>query len=227
MLILLVDTLIGTAVGLAVNAFIAPPTPLPQARTALGIVVNRVISVMEHLAATIAIGMTRDEAQQFEESAAQLRRDLANVNAALANATESMRFNLVSVRKRPELDHFQSIEARLSLVIESLNRCSNALGAAAAEPWMEDRAFTGKIAELVSALTYVVIEQGAVESHDRASDVTIRDLLLRMYELDRAAEMELIKSEDIRWTYLGQVVANCRELSDAVLALNAPPASTA
>jgi uncharacterized membrane protein YccC len=222
-LIYLLDTLIGTVVGLAVNALIAPPNPLPRAQTALAIVVNRVISVMEQLASTVADGMTLEEAQELEATAMQLRRDLSNVGEALTTATESMRFNPISLRKREELGHFQSIEARLSSVIEALNRCSYALGAAAAEPWMAKREFTGAIADLISALTYVVIGQGDVRSKDRAPESANLDLLHRMYELDRAAELELIRCDNIRWTYLGQVVANCRELSDAVLALNARP----
>ena len=111
-------------------------------------------------------------------------------------------------------------------MIDALHRSAAALGAASAEPWMRERAFTETIANLVSAVSWVVLGQGAINSRDHASDAAIAELMQRMYELDRAAEFELLRADDIRWTYLGQVVANCRELSDAVLAMNRTPHPT-
>ena len=222
----LADTVIGTAIGLGVNAFLAPPNPLPRAEKALQIVVNRLIAVLDQLATMLVGGITRPEAEELAVVSAQVRVDLANVNTALATATESMRFNLIAIRQQAQLDHFHSIERRLVPMIEALNRSAAALGAASAEPWMRERAFTETIANLVSAVSWVVLGQGAVSSSDHASDAAIAELMQRMYELDRAAEFELLRTDDIRWTYLGQVVANCRELADAVLALNRTPTAT-
>lgn len=216
----LADTVIGTSIGLLVNAFVAPPNPLPRARTALGIVVNRLIAVLDQLAAMVVDGISAAEAEELGKASAQIRSDLEQVETALATAAESMQFNLVAIRKQAELDHFTSIERRMEPIIEALNQTTRALGSAAGEPWMRPGPLTEALANLISTAMYVVIGQGEVDSEDRALPETVAEMRQRMADLDTVADHDLVMIVGLRWTLLGQVVASCQELGRAVLALN-------
>ncbi|HQY31262.1 MAG TPA: aromatic acid exporter family protein [Thermomicrobiales bacterium] len=216
----LADTVIGTSIGLLVNALVAPPNPLPRARTALGIVVNRLIAVLEQLSAMVVDGISADEALELEKASARIRSDLEEVETALANAAESMQFNLIAVRKQAELNHFTSIERRMEPIIEALHQMTRALGGAANESWMRSGPLTEAIADLISAAIYVVVGQGEVDSEDRADPATVEELKQRMADLETIADHDLVMIGGVRWTVLGQVIASCQDLGQSVLALN-------
>ena len=79
-----------------------PAQSVPRAEKALGIVVNRLIAVLDQLATMVVDGITRAEAEELAAASAQVRADLANVNTALATARES-KFNLIAGRQQAQL----------------------------------------------------------------------------------------------------------------------------
>ncbi len=94
------ETLVGAAVGIAVNIVIAPPLYVQPAADALGELADRVAEVLRGLAAELRRGWSRAAADHWLEQARALGAEVARADRTLASAQESSRFNPRGSRAR-------------------------------------------------------------------------------------------------------------------------------
>ena len=88
-----VETLVGAAVGVAVNAVIAPPLYVQPADDALADLVDRMAAFLRGLADELRAGWGREQAGRQLDRARELSREVKRADRALARAEESARFN--------------------------------------------------------------------------------------------------------------------------------------
>ena len=94
------ETLVGAAVGIAVNIVIAPPLYVQPAADALGELADRVADVLSGLAGELRRGWSRAAADHWLEQARALGAEVARADRTLASAQESSRFNPRGSRAR-------------------------------------------------------------------------------------------------------------------------------
>jgi hypothetical protein len=212
----LADTAIGTAIGLTVNALLIPPNYLPGAQRTLNLLIARLIDMIDQLATLTVDGITSDETEALADALKTVASDLRNVDESLEQASEGIRFNVMAAQQRDRLDHFKSVDARLSDVISALQSLVQSLSRAVHEPWMRDRDVTEALADLISASSVMLIAQGTAESSDQADSRTRLDVISRLDQLERQASARSAEA----WISLGHVVGCARDLADAATALN-------
>jgi hypothetical protein len=88
-----VETLIGAAVGIGVNALIAPPIYIQPADDAIGALVGRLSGHAREIAGALRAGWSREQADRFLRDARLLRRDVDRADEQLARTEESARLN--------------------------------------------------------------------------------------------------------------------------------------
>jgi uncharacterized membrane protein YgaE (UPF0421/DUF939 family) len=94
----LADTLIGTAVGLALNSLLAPPTYLPHARLAFLALGEQVAGILSRLATSLDTGDIATEAPACLEIARAASSALEQARDALDRADESLQFHVLAAR---------------------------------------------------------------------------------------------------------------------------------
>jgi len=92
------ETLIGAAVGLAVNAVVAPPLYAQPAGEALGRLADSLAGLLRGLAAALRTGWSREAADHWLERARALGGQVAAADRALVRAEQSARLH---PRSRP------------------------------------------------------------------------------------------------------------------------------
>ena len=207
-LIFLADTLIGTAIGLAVNSIFAPPIFVPSAQRAVVALSNRLIDLMDQLGTMVVDGISADEAAMLSDAITRLETDLRTTDESLSNAEESLKYNVLAGRQRAQLTTFHETDRRLEPVVASLQRLVIALGEGAGDAWMENPILTERIANLISAVTMILAEPDSPafkqDLADRAADVTtLADQIYR-------------ELPDASWASLGQLTESARALADSV-----------
>ena len=95
-----VETLIGAAVGVGVNAVVAPPLYVQPAEDALADLVERMATFLRELAVELRVAWEREEADRWLDRARGLGREVQRADKALARAEESSRFNPRGARAR-------------------------------------------------------------------------------------------------------------------------------
>ena len=88
------ETLVGAAVGVAVNAIIAPPLYVQPAGDALGELADRMATFLRGLAGQLRAGWSRAAADRWLTEARALGSEVARADRTLARAEESARLNL-------------------------------------------------------------------------------------------------------------------------------------
>lgn len=94
------ETLIGAAVGIAVNIVIAPPLYVQPAADALTDLSERMADVLGGLATELRAGWSRPAADRWLNQARGLAAEVARADRTLASAEESSRFNPRGSRAR-------------------------------------------------------------------------------------------------------------------------------
>jgi hypothetical protein len=87
------ETLIGAAVGVAVNAVIAAPLYVQPASDALGDLAQRMAEFLRHLAEQLRAGWSREAADRMLDEARLLGAEVAHADRALGRAQDSAKFN--------------------------------------------------------------------------------------------------------------------------------------
>ena len=207
-LIFLADTLIGTAIGLAVNSIFAPPIFVPSAQRAVVALSNRLIDLMDQLGTMVVDGISAEEAATLSDAITRLGADLRSTDESLSNAEESLKYNLLASRQRAQLTAFHETDRRLEPVVAALQRLVIALGEGAGDAWMENPILTERIANLISAVTMILGEPD--------SPAYKQDLADRAADVAALADQIYRELPDNSWSTLGHVTESARALADSV-----------
>ena len=88
-----VETLLGGAVGLAVNVLVAPPLHVRPAEEAVDRLATQLGDFLDELAADLRRGWSRSAADEWLSRARRLGRDVERADRDLSRAEESVRFH--------------------------------------------------------------------------------------------------------------------------------------
>ena len=208
------NTLIGTAVGLILNATVSPPNYLPDARRRLLEVGDAIHDDLKALAESVRTGISNDEAVNTLHLARETNTKLLDLDTTLTQAHDSLQFNLLGRRQRDVLRLYQRADLALEHASIQTRMIARALADVTAQQaphdWLTANAVGNPLADLLDI---------AVETLDahlvqiRKGDLTggfpiDLDRLARAQDAiaARAADYD----EQLRyggWIYLGEVVA--------------------
>jgi uncharacterized membrane protein YgaE (UPF0421/DUF939 family) len=210
----LTNTLIGTAVGLILNASVSPPNYLPDTRSRLLEVGEAINDDLRTLAEAVRTGISNDEAVTTLHLARETIARLLELDNALSQARDSLQFNLLGRRQRDVLGLYQRADEGLEHAAMQTRVMARAFADATAQEapqsWLAPEALGGPLADLLDM---------AVETLD-AHLARIRDGDLdggQPLDLDRLAQLQdriavssAVWENELRyggWIYLGEVVA--------------------
>lgn len=223
----LANTLIGTAVGLVLNASVSPPNYLPDARRRLLEVGEAIEDDLRSLADAVRTGISNDEAVATLWLARETNVRLLELDAALSQAQESLQFNLLGRRQRDVLRLYQQADLGLEHASMQVRLLARALADATAQhaprEWLAADALGGPLADLLDL---------AVETHHAHLErIEAGDLTGGLpVDFDRLAELQqavVARTADFEpelrpggWIYLGEVIALVTQL---ITDLSIPP----
>jgi uncharacterized membrane protein YgaE (UPF0421/DUF939 family) len=228
----ILDTIIGTAVGLAANSLIAPPSHVPGARQAVRALGFRLVAVLDELAAALASGIERKTANEILERARGVATDIKEVQAALERAEESLIYNLPGHRQKPALTRYRranralehaAIQARV--ISRTVTDCVRTATLPDIRPrWLEPDALGLPLANLFSA-TAIYLEHfldlpdhPLAREDDGALVLEIRECRRKVSEAVAARFEELLPDH---WVLIGEIVSISDQLlSDLIQGAN-------
>jgi hypothetical protein len=154
-----VNTIVGTGVGLLLNAALAPPSYLPAARASLQGLGGRIAAILDDLAAGLASGITRDTAQGCLERARTIASPLDEVDDSIRQAEESLKYHIFAERQRARLAVYHRSNRALEhaavqtrVISRTVLDIVQSTGTEARPAWVEPRVIGGHLANLRSAL---------------------------------------------------------------------------
>ncbi|HUS14368.1 MAG TPA: FUSC family protein, partial [Chloroflexia bacterium] len=109
----ILESVVGAAVGVAVNALLVPPSYLPEARTAVRPLAGALAGALDALAATVTAGLPHEQAGACLAQARALGAPLATAQAALTQAGTSLKYNVLRRADAAELEHYRHLLATL------------------------------------------------------------------------------------------------------------------
>ncbi len=215
----LANTLIGTGVGLLLNASVAPPNHLPDARRRLLEVGEAIQDDLRMLAEAARTGISNDEAVTTLHLARETNAELLELDTALNQARESLQFNLLGRRQRDVLGLYHQADLALEHASIQTRMIARALADATAQDaplgWLLGDALGAPLADL---LDMGVETLDAYLTRIREGDLTggfpIDTERLTGYQAAIARRGADFDGE-LRpggWIYLGEVVALATQL---------------
>jgi uncharacterized membrane protein YccC len=228
-----VETLIGAAVGVAVNLLVAPPLHVRPASDALAGLADAMAAVVRGLADDLRDGWSREAADRWLDEARGLARVVARADHTLARAEQSGRFNprgSVARAAQPRLRTGLSGLEHGYVVLRSL--CRALLDRAYYVP-VGEQAYSAPAREaLARALDEVADAMTAVGVHTAAAvdDGEARTRLLEILERlrqrrDRLSRLLLVDPahDEAAWQQHGALLAGVDRLRVELAAAVAPP----
>jgi uncharacterized membrane protein YgaE (UPF0421/DUF939 family) len=219
-----VNTIVGTVVGILLNAMIAPPSYLPAARTALQGLGERIAVILDDLAAGLARGITQEQATSCLARARAVATILDEVEESIAHAEESLKFHILASRQRTTL----AIYHRSNRALEHAAIQSRVISRAvleiveSAEPgqprprWVEPDALGGHLANLLSAVAVAIDHFLTLIDSPRPSyddEVLVGEVQGCQRDITLAAQYCLDELISGGWPLLGEVVAISGQLA--------------
>ncbi len=113
----ILETIIGAAIGLAVNVLIVPPVLLQPAHLAVARLGREVAAAMERLAGALSTSTSPDELATIRAKARDLRKVRDTATDAMARGAESLTLNPRRGRNRALLERDAELLDRLSILV--------------------------------------------------------------------------------------------------------------
>jgi uncharacterized membrane protein YccC len=133
----ILETLVGSAVGLLVNLAVPPAVASRYAGQALKKLADEIAGLLDHASAEIPRGLYPDVARRWLDDARRLNRHVPRVDRALAHAEESRQLNLRALARRDSgvglRDGLEALE-HCSVTVRSLFRSVHDAAVAAVDP---------------------------------------------------------------------------------------------
>jgi uncharacterized membrane protein YccC len=229
------ETLIGAAVGIAVNAVIAPPLYMQPAADALGELADRMAGFLRELAAQLRAGWSRDAADRRLGEARALGSEVARADVTLARAEQSARFNLRGSRARDEQPPLRTALTGLEHCYVSVrNLCRTLLDRTYFVPTEEeatayDEGVRSALADVLDITAQAIELVGEVASTEGPADAARTEVDVQLGELhvrrDRLSQLLLVDphTDQGAWQQHGALLAAVDRLRVEVEAAVRPP----
>ncbi|CAN5757134.1 hypothetical protein BH23CHL5_BH23CHL5_24830 [soil metagenome] len=153
----LANTLIGTAVGLVLNASVAPPNHVPAAREQLHTLGHSIVAVLIQLQGNLATGIDRATTVEELYRARDIVGSLHDVDSALINAENGLAYNLLGTDQREVIAIYRQINRAMEhAAIQTRIVARSLTDAVASAPdgkhrptWLEPDNLGGTLADLI------------------------------------------------------------------------------
>ncbi|MCA9858280.1 MAG: hypothetical protein KC438_01090, partial [Thermomicrobiales bacterium] len=215
----LANTVIGTGVGLLLNASVSPPNYLPDARRRLLEVGESIQDDLRTLTDAVRTGISNDEAVTTLHLARETNTRLLELDRALDQAQESLQFNLLGRRQRDMLKLYQQADLALEHASIQTRMIARALADATAQDAPQEWLGPHALGEPVAALLDMAVETLDARMtmlHDGNLTGGLTVDLERLSACQSAiAERSGPLEHQLRqggWVYLGEVVALATQL---------------
>ncbi len=226
----LANTLIGTGVGLLLNASVAPPNYVPAARAELDKLGHSIEAILITLRDALRTGIDQESALRALYEARRVAETLHDTEIALKNAEESLTYNLMGADQREVLTVFRRIGEALEHSALQTRIIARALTDATASPphgasrpaWLEPDGLGEEIGALLDeALVALQTFLRPLDAGDSRPQSIAVDGIARQRQVvteAAAASLDLIAPDG--WILLGEIVAISTQL---VVDLSAVP----
>ncbi len=232
------ETLIGAAVGIAVNAVIAPPLYVQPAGDALGELADRMGAFLRGLAVALGSGWSRAAADRWLDDARALGAEVARADRTFSRAEQSARLNPRGARAR-------EAQPRLRTGLTGLEHCyasHRSLCRALLDRTFfvpgeqEASAFTPQVQVALGAVLMAAARAiegvGAVTSGEGTQDLARTELDAELSGLrrgrDELAQLLLVDpyADEGAWQQHGALLASVDRLRTEVEAAVRPPTTS-
>jgi uncharacterized membrane protein YgaE (UPF0421/DUF939 family) len=213
------NTLIGTAVGLILNASVSPPNYLPDTRRRLLEVGEAIQDDLRALAEAVRTGISNEEAVTTLHLARETIVRLLVLDNALSQARDSLQFNLLGRRQRDVLGLYQRADEMLEHAAMQTRVMARAFADATAQDapqdWLAPAALGEPLANLLDMAGETLgVHLDQIREGDLAGGQPIDTARLAHLQ-DAIARRSSDYEQQLRpggWIYLGEVVALATQL---------------
>jgi uncharacterized membrane protein YgaE (UPF0421/DUF939 family) len=213
------NTLIGTAVGLILNASVSPPNYLPDTRRRLLEVGEAIQDDLRALAEAVRTGISNEEAVTTLHLARETIVRLLELDNALSQARDSLQFNLLGRRQRDVLGLYQRADEVLEHAAMQTRVMARAFADATAQDapqdWLAPAALGEPLADLLDMAGETLgVHLDQIREGDLAGGQPIDTARLAHLQ-DAIARRSSDYEQQLRpggWIYLGEVVALATQL---------------
>jgi len=232
------ETLIGAAVGIAVNAVIAPPLYVQPAGDALGELADRMGAFLRGLAVALGSGWSRAAADRWLDDARALGAEVARADRTFSRAEQSARLNPRGARAREAQPRLRTGLTGLEHCYASLRSlCRALLDRTFFVPGeQEASAFTPQVQVALGAVLMAAARAiegvGAVTSGEGTQDLARTELDGELTGLrrgrDQLAQLLLVDpyADEGAWQQHGALLASVDRLRTEVEAAVRPPTTS-
>lgn len=232
------ETLIGAAVGIAVNAVIAPPLYVQPAGDALGELADRMGAFLRGLAVALGSGWSRAAADRWLDDARALGAEVARADRTFSRAEQSARLNPRGARAREAQPRLRTGLTGLEHCYASLRSlCRALLDRTFFVPGeQEASAFTPQVQVALGAVLMAAARAiegvGAVTSGEGTQDLARTELDGELTGLrrgrDQLAQLLLVDpyADEGAWQQHGALLASVDRLRTEVEAAVRPPTNS-
>ncbi len=229
------ETLIGAAVGVAVNLVIAAPLYVQPASDAITELAERMAAFLRHLAEQLGAGWSRESADRMLNEARRLGDEVDHAERTLARAQDSARFNPRVAQAREALPRLRTGLTGLEVTYVTIrNLCRSLLDRTYFVPSEEaetvyDAQVRSVLAQVLQAAADAVGHVSVVTSGAEAQDAARREVDQRLLELhshrDRLAELlhEESRADRAVWQQHGALLADFDRMRIEIEAAVRPP----
>ena len=229
------ETLIGAAVGVAVNLVIAAPLYVQPASDAITELTERMATFLRQLAEQLGAGWSRESADRMLNEARRLGDEVDHAERTLARAQDSARFNPRVAQAREALPRLRTGLTGLEVTYVTIrNLCRSLLDRTYFVPSEEaetvyDAQVRSVLAQVLQAAADAVGHVSVVTSGAEAQDAARREVDQRLLELhshrDRLAELlhEESRADRAVWQQHGALLADFDRMRIEIEAAVRPP----
>jgi len=229
------ETLIGAAVGVAVNLVIAAPLYVQPASDAITELAERMAAFLRQLAEQLGAGWSRESADRMLNEARRLGDEVDHAERTLARAQDSARFNPRVAQAREALPRLRTGLTGLEVTYVTIrNLCRSLLDRTYFVPSEEaetvyDAQVRSVLAQVLQAAADAVGHVSVVTSGAEAQDAARREVDQRLLELhshrDRLAGLlhEESRADRAVWQQHGALLADLDRMRIEIEAAVRPP----
>jgi hypothetical protein len=229
------ETLIGAAVGVAVNVVIAAPLYVQPASDAIGELAERMAQFLRQLADQLGEGWSRESADRMLDEARRLGDEVEHADRTLARAQDSARFNPRVAQAREALPRLRTGLTGLEHAYVTVrNLCRSLLDRTYFVPselaeTVYDAQVSDVLAHVLQAAADAIGHVSSVTAGTQAPDVARTEVDRRLSELHRRRDQlaELLHEESgadrAAWQQHGALLTDLDRMRVEIEAAVRPP----
>lgn len=203
----IIETAIGGAIGVLVNAFLVAPVTTSPASVAVHQLVDRTADSLERISVALVEPQTHEQMQELLMEARQLREERREVHALLRSARESLKLNPRSKRYSEQLRNDDELFQQLQHIITQVLGMSRALTDGYDKTITADPAVQG-LAEEFRRAAHDLRHAGYRFNPDRVADVEPPAL---------TAPYSIVLPNEEHWVLIGALMEDLRRTRIGIL----------